>query len=226
MSMIPPSASTLRGAVDLSGLVQRAAQPAASAAPATGAANGAQQASGPIPVPSLVVDSDDAAFTGLLELSNTVPIIVEFHAGQAWAGIAAAVRSYGGRLLLASVDATRSPQLQQAFSVAAVPTVAAVIGGRPLALFEGEIADDQLRQMLDQVLTLAAQNGVTGTVTVDGEEGEPAEPSRSHSRRTTRRRTTRSIAATTRPPSPPTRRRSRRIPETSWPWRASPRSRC
>lgn len=172
MTNLPPAGAQLRGAVDLSSLVRPPAGPGTSAPGAAPAAPGAA-----VPVPSLVLASDDQAFPGLLELSNTIPVIVEFHAGQPWQGLADAVRSYAGRFVLASVDATRNPQLQQAFNVSAVPTVAAVLAGRPLALFEGEVADDQLRQVLDQVLTLAAQNGVTGTATVEGEEQaeEPVE---------------------------------------------------
>ncbi|AWB89591.1 tetratricopeptide repeat protein [Salinibacterium hongtaonis] len=170
MTNLPPAGAQLRGAVDLSSLVRPPAGPG-------GAPMASRPADGsPVVVPSLVLASDDQAFPGLLELSNTVPVIVEFHAGQPWQGIADVVRSYAGRFVLASVDATRNPQLQQAFTVSAVPTVAAVIAGRPLALFEGEVADDQLRQVLDQLLTLAAQNGVTGTAAVDGEDDDAAEP--------------------------------------------------
>src|SRR5690606_29764925 len=167
----PPSGAHLRGAVDLSSLVR---PPAGAAAPP--AAPGGAAPGGAITVPALVVESGDTAFQGLLELSNTVPVVVEFHAGAPWAGIASVVRSYGGRVVLASVDATRNPQLQQAFNVAAVPTVAAVVAGRPLALFEGEIADEQLRSVFEQLFTLAAQNGVTGTVTVEGGDAEVPEP--------------------------------------------------
>lgn len=169
MTDIPPSGAHLRGAVDLSSLVRPPAGAPAAAQPSPSA----QSAS----VPALVLESGDTAFQGLLELSGTVPVVVEFHAGAPWAGIASVARSYGGRLVLASVDATQNPQLQQAFNVAAVPTVAAVVGGRPLALFEGEIPDEQVRDVFDQLLVLAAQNGVTGTVTVDGEAEaeEPAE---------------------------------------------------
>jgi putative thioredoxin len=46
--------------------------------------------------------------------------------------------------------------------VVAAPTVAAVIGGRPLALYEGEIPEGEAGTVFDQVLAAAAQNGVTG----------------------------------------------------------------
>jgi putative thioredoxin len=126
-------------------------------------------------VPSLVVDGTDANFTGILELSSTVPVIVEFYAGQPGASLPRLVKEFGGRLMLATVDAQANPQLQQAFNVTAVPTVAAVVGGRPVPLFQGQVPDDQARQVFDQLLEVAAQNGVTGTVVPDEAEAD-AEP--------------------------------------------------
>lgn len=149
MSDVPPS--NLRGAIDLSPLVRKTAQ-----------AGPAGQATGEVTVPSLVTEADDATFGQLLELSRTVPVIVELHAGTASASLARVIRGYAGRLLLARVDATANPQLSQAFQVAAAPTVAAVIGGRPLALYEGEIPEAEAGTVFDQVLAAAAQNGVTG----------------------------------------------------------------
>ena len=167
------SASNLRGAVDLSSLVRppSGGQPGGGAAPAA--------AGGAVKVPSLVVDGTDANFTGILELSNTVPVIVEFYAGEPGTSLPKLVAQFGGKLMLATVDAQANPQLQQAFNVTAVPTVAAVVGGRPVPLFQGQVADDQARQVFDQVLQVAAQNGVTGTVEPDeaaGQAAEEAEP--------------------------------------------------
>lgn len=169
------SASNLRGAVDLSSLVR----PPSGGQPAGGAAPDA--AGGVVKVPSLVVDGTDANFTGILELSNTVPVIVEFYAGEPGDSLPQLVAQFGGRLMLATVDAQANPQLQQAFNVTAVPTVAAVVGGRPVPLFQGQVADDQARQVFDQVLAVAAQNGVTGTVTPDeagvaSDDADEAEP--------------------------------------------------
>jgi putative thioredoxin len=171
MTDIPPMGAHLRGAVDLSSLVR----PPAGAAPA---AAGPKAPGGPasVPVPALVLESGDTAFQGLLELSNTVPVVVEFHAGAPWAGLATAVRGYAGKLVLARIDATQNPQLQQAFNVSAVPTIAAVVGGRPLALFEGEIPEAQIREVFEQLLTLASQNGVTGTAVADDAEPGAEEP--------------------------------------------------
>ena len=147
MTNLPPSAASLRGAVDLSSLVN----PPAKAAPAAGGN-------------SLVVDATDATFSSILELSSTVPVLVEFYGQGVEPTLGALVTSFGGRFVLATVDGTRNPQLVQAFQVTEVPAVAAVIGGRPLQLFVGMPAETEIRQVLDQVLEVAAQQGVTGTI--------------------------------------------------------------
>ena len=57
--------------------------------------------------------------------------------------------------------------------------MAAVIGGRPVQLFVGALPEAQVRDVFEQVLELAAQNGVTGRAVVDGApevDGEQAEP--------------------------------------------------
>jgi putative thioredoxin len=165
---VPPSAANLRGAVDLSSLVRPAGAPAPGA-PAAGQG-------GPIAVPSLVVDGTDANFTGVLDLSSQVPVIVELYVGSPSATLQDVILSYGGRFVLATVEVNANPQLQQAFRATAAPTVAAVIAGRPVALYEGELPDAEVRQVLEQVFTLAAQNEVTGVATVAEAGAAPAEP--------------------------------------------------
>jgi putative thioredoxin len=122
VSSIPPSAASLRGAVDLSSLVNK---------PATRPGSPAGESS------KLVVDATDATFTSILELSNSVPVVVEFYGQGVEPTLASLVSTFGGRLVLATVDGTRNPQLVQAFQVTEVPTVAAVVGGRPVQLFVG-----------------------------------------------------------------------------------------
>ena len=164
MTSIPPaSRANLRGAVDLSSLVRPPAGPAGAAPAGTS-------------VPSLVVESSDASFTGILDLSQTVPVVVELYVGEPSATLIRVVTSYAGRIVLATVDATANPQLTEAFHAAAAPTVAAVVGGRPIALYEGDLPEADVRQVLDQVLTLAAQQKVTGMVTPTEPGAEPAEP--------------------------------------------------
>jgi putative thioredoxin len=154
VSNVPISSASLRGAVDLSSLVNP--RPA----PSQGA---------PTSSSALVVSATDATFTQILELSNTVPVIVEFYGQGIQPSLAALVEEYAGRLVLATVDGAANPQLAQAFQVQQVPTVAAVVGGRPVQLYVGEYPEQEARLVLDQVLELGKQNGVTGTVPA----GEP-----------------------------------------------------
>jgi putative thioredoxin len=188
MTNVPPSAASLRGAVDLSSLVNRAQAPAAAAgapgAPVAGAPAGPAGAPGTpqtVDVPGLVLAADDATFTQFLDISGIVPVIVELVS----TGLASSrelspvlervVTEQAGRVLLVRIDVDQSPQLGQAFQAQTVPTVAALIGGRPVGLFAGVIPEDQVRDVIQQVLELAQQNGVTGTA-VAPEGSAPAAP--------------------------------------------------
>lgn len=157
MSNAPLSGANLRGAVDLSSLV-RPATPAGGAAPSGG----------------LTRDATDATFSEVLQLSMTVPVVVEFYGQGVVSALGPLIAQYGGRLALVTVDGGLNPQLVQAFQVQQVPTVAAVIGGRPVQLFAGMPAEPELREVFDQVLQLAAQQGVTGALA--GDDAPPAEP--------------------------------------------------
>nr|WP_175494326.1 tetratricopeptide repeat protein [Herbiconiux ginsengi] len=180
--MPPPPAGNLRGAVDLSSLVNRPA-PGAPGAAGGPAAPGASAAPAGV-VPALVLEGNDANFTQFIELSNSVPVIVDLKAEWAeqskelTAVLTSVVTSYAGRLVLVGVDVEANPQLAQAFQAQSVPTVAALVGGRPVSLFQGNYPEQEVRAVVEQVLQLAAQNGVTGTVTVEGADAEAtsAEP--------------------------------------------------
>ncbi|QCR43771.1 co-chaperone YbbN [Curtobacterium sp. SGAir0471] len=189
MTNVPPTPSGLRGAVDLSSLVDRAQRPpqpgGAPAAPGAAAdAPGGFQGAGAAPegdltVPSLVIDVTDQSFQDVLQLSSVVPVIVDIWAE--WCGpckqlspvLERLTAEYDGRVVLAKVDADTNPQLVQAFQAQSIPTVAAVIGGRPLGLFVGALPEAQVRDVFEQVVAAAEQNGVTGRVTVDVAAAEP-----------------------------------------------------
>jgi putative thioredoxin len=166
VSNVSPGAN-LRGAVDLSSLVRRANAPAAADGSAPAGADG-----------RLVFEAGDATFQQIVDLSARVPVIVEFYAPGLEPALARVVTSYGGRLALATIDGSANPQLAQAFQVREVPAVAAVVAGRPVNLFLGIPDDDQVRQVFDELLQLAAQNGVTGSIgpaDPDAPEPEPVE---------------------------------------------------
>jgi putative thioredoxin len=166
------SAAALRGAVDLSSLRGRAAQPATAPDGAAPAASG-----------GVVVDVTDASFGEILELSRSVPVVVDLWAE--WCGpckqispiIEKVTREQGGRVVLAKVDVDANPQIAQAFRAQSIPLVVALIGGQPVPMFTGAVPEEQVREVFAKLLEVAAQNGVTGSVLTDGEEpaGEPEE---------------------------------------------------
>lgn len=164
----PTPTGGLRGAVDLSALVQRQQAQPSDDAPATGDA--------------IAFATDDAAFGTTLELSRTVPVVVALWASwseqssELVATLERLVRARDGKLVLAAADADRSPQLVQAFQAQAIPTVVALVAGQPVPLFAGVQPDDVIDQVFDQLLELAAQHGVTGRITPEGDGDTPAEP--------------------------------------------------
>jgi putative thioredoxin len=172
------SPAALRGAVDRSSLRNRPTPPAGGGAP------GAAPQSDP-GVADVVIDATDESFGQVLELSRTVPVVVDLWAE--WCGpckqlspiIEKVVRELGGRVLLAKVDVDANPQLAQSFRAQSIPMVVAVIAGQPVPMFTGAVPEAQVREVFAQLLQLAAQNGVTGTLSVGAPEPSadaPEEP--------------------------------------------------
>jgi putative thioredoxin len=124
-------------------------------------------------VSDLVIDVTDATFEAkVLKLSLNVPVVIDLWAE--WCGpckqlspiLEKLAREYDGRMLLAKVDVDANPQLSAAFQVQSIPSVFAVLKGQPVPLFQGAIPEAQVRQVLDQLLEVAASNGVSGRVQV------------------------------------------------------------
>ncbi|MER7445523.1 tetratricopeptide repeat protein [Microbacterium sp. NPDC097977] len=165
------SPAALRGAVDLSSLRNRPAAPAPGAQPQTGA-----------PMADVVVDATDESFGQILELSRTVPVVVDLWAE--WCGpckqlspiIEKVTRELGGKVLLAKVDVDANPQLAQGFRAQSIPMVVALIAGQPVPMFTGAVPEQQVREVFAQLLQLAAQNGVTGSLDVGAPSEQPDAP--------------------------------------------------
>ena len=164
------------GAVDLSSFAP-ATKPAGSSGATPSPTAGDRPAGAPgLPVP-LVVDVDASSLRDVAEVSTQVPVIVVLHSprSQASADLAAALEQladqYAGRFQLARVNVDAAPQVAQALQAQAVPTVVALIAGQPVPMFQGTVPQDQLRSVIDQLLELAAANGINGTIAVDGAAG-------------------------------------------------------
>lgn len=143
------------GAIDLSALKQPASRPT-SAAPTQGGG-------------SYVVDIDETTFQSIaLEASMSYVVVLGLWSSRSAQGgafndtLGAVIDSYDGRMLLARVDVETSPQIAQALKVQGVPYVAGLIQGQPVPLFQGTVEEAEMRRYFDELVRLAAENGLTG----------------------------------------------------------------
>jgi putative thioredoxin len=126
----------------------------------------------------LRVTVTEANFQQLVELSAQVPVVFALWAGYSPASgalldvLEQIIESYAGRLVLGTADIEAFPQLAQAFQVQAVPTAVAVVKGQPVPLFQGGAEEQQVRALLDELLKVAAANGVTGQLDAVAAETE------------------------------------------------------
>ncbi len=159
----------LHGAVDLAAVKARAEAAARPAVDRPAAAS------------PYIVQVTEQTFPQLIQLSATVPVIVDLGASwseqsaQVSAVLEAAAIDFDGRFLLAKADLQAQPQIAQAFQAQAAPTVVAVIKGQPVPMFEGVLPAEQIRAFIDELLKVAEANGVTGTLN-DGSQAPAAAP--------------------------------------------------
>lgn len=104
--------------------------------------------------------------------------------------VAQAAGQTGGRLQVMAADIDTALAIRQAFQVQSVPMVFGLVQARPVPLFGGVYSREEVASVFGQLVELATQQGVTGTVTTaepDDDhpalaEGEPS-PSRGGLRR-------------------------------------------
>lgn len=142
----PQIGPALAGAVDLSGLKQRAQQPAGGAA-----------------APSVGVEVTEANFEAeVLVRSGQVPVVVVLWSPRSDASVqlteilGALAADDNGKWSLATVNVDVVPRVAQMFGIEAVPTVVALAGGQPLASFQGPQPPEQLRRWVDSLLQATA----------------------------------------------------------------------
>jgi len=155
----------MRGAIDLGALAQaRKAQSVATDAVANAPAG-------------VVVDVSEQDFQQkVIDISKTVPVIVDLWAE--WCGpckqlsplLEKLAAEYKGRFVLAKIDVDANPRLSQMFQVQSIPAVFAVIGESAGPLFQGAIPEAELRQVIEEVLRIAAEQGVNGTINTEVKE--------------------------------------------------------
>ncbi|KZS73439.1 co-chaperone YbbN [Mycobacterium kansasii] len=143
----------MAGAVDLSGLKQRAQQSAA-----TGGAAGRT----PSAQPGVVEISETNFEDEVIARSDEVPVVVLLWSPRSdvcvdlldtLSGLASTDQ---GTWQLATVNVDVVPRVAQIFGIQAVPTVVALAAAQPISSFQGPQPADQLRRWLDSLLSATA----------------------------------------------------------------------
>lgn len=128
-------------------------------------------------VSALLVPADQNILRDYLALSEKVPVLI-YISDQSSASaslkqlLVRILESSEGRFAGIELSLTASPQLAQAVGVSAAPALLALLAGKPAPLFQGEVDQHQLMQVLSQVLQLAAQNQITGRVSVSSSDAQ------------------------------------------------------
>jgi putative thioredoxin len=129
-------------------------------------------------VPALVIQVDANSIREYLAISDSLPVLVLFvqendPASQSLLStVKLLTEKTAGKILTLVVDAVKSPELAQAFDLKQIPTLLGMLKGQPAPLFVGDQPAEQVQQIIDRVLEVGKENGLTGTVKVAEPEPE------------------------------------------------------
>lgn len=166
----------MAGAVDLSGLQNKADASTGSGASSSG---GSGAASGGTPA---VVDVTEATFQEqVVDRSMQVPVVIDLWAD--WCGpckqlspvLEKLAGEGGGTWVLAKVDVDANPRIAQVFQAQSIPTVIAVAGGQPVEAFQGAQPEAQIREWITGLLD-AQREQLPGIKQAEQAGAEPEEP--------------------------------------------------
>ena len=114
------------------------------------------------------VEADDRSFESHLAQSMQHPLVVEFwsprapNAAQLSADLKSLANEAAGAYLLVRVNVDEAPTVAQALQVTAVPMVVGVVAGQLAPMFQGTTDKAQAKAVIDQLVMLAHQNGLSG----------------------------------------------------------------
>jgi putative thioredoxin len=111
---------------------------------------------------SMIIEVTEATFQAdVVERSMTTPVVIDFWAEwcqpckQLTPTLEKLAREGGGSWILAKIDVDANQRIAGAFGIQSIPTVYAVVGGRPVDTFSGALPESQLRPWVSAVLQAA-----------------------------------------------------------------------
>lgn len=152
------------GAVDLSGLK------APSAAAKAGSGAFVIEITGEASLTTEVVNKSMSVVVLLNVWSSESAESVELNTN-----LAILADEFGGRFVLATLDAKAHASLVSALGIPSVPLVAAALRGQLAPLLQESRPLDELRAVIQQILQAAAANGITGTAEPAARTGATAD---------------------------------------------------
>lgn len=170
----------MAGAVDLSVLKERAeAQRIAESRPASSSPqpSGADGTGGGAVIDVTEIDFEEQIVQRSLQQLVVVDLWAEWSepSHQLSPTLAKLAGESGGRWVLARVNVDVSPRIAQAFGVQSVPMVIALVGGQPVAAFNGAQPEAEIRGWLDEIFAKAGHllPEVAGGEPTDEPERDP-----------------------------------------------------